>query len=98
MSKYTANMGRIYEVYSVLRRVDKYKSINYIGKGPKGNTENLAETLLRDAIENGKLIDEKPKFAIDTYTKKAAAFFKRLLGLPTLIAKENSEGYQDTWS
>lgn len=52
MSKYTANMGRIYEVYSVLRRVDKYKSINYIGKGPKGNTENLAETLLRDAIEN----------------------------------------------
>ena len=29
---------------------------------------------LKDAIENGKLIDEKPKLDIETYTKKAAAF------------------------
>ena len=53
MSKYTANMGRIYEVYSILRRVDKYKSISYIGhKDGEPNTENLANALLQDAIEN----------------------------------------------
>lgn len=38
---------------------------------------------LREAIENGKLIDEKPKFDIETYTKKAAAF------LGTTSVKEN---------
>lgn len=46
-------MGRIYEVYSILRRVDRYKNINFIGyQQGKANTEGIANKLLENAIKN----------------------------------------------
>lgn len=46
-------MGRIYEVYSILRRVDRYKDINFIGhQQGKDNTEGIANKLLENAIKN----------------------------------------------
>lgn len=53
MDKAVVNFGRIYEVYSILRRVEKYKTISFIGHTPgSANTENLANALLDDAIKN----------------------------------------------
>lgn len=47
------NMGYVYEAYTVLKRVDRYRKIKFIGhKQGRANTENLAEALLERAVKN----------------------------------------------
>lgn len=52
-NKFVYNYGRVYETYSILRRVEKYQTINYIGhqKG-KQNTKSLAGSILKKAAKD----------------------------------------------
>lgn len=52
-SSTTNNMGYVYEAYVQLKKIDKYKGIKFIGHTPpKPNTEELAQSLLDEAIAN----------------------------------------------
>jgi hypothetical protein len=52
-NKFVYNYGRVYETYSILRGVEKYQTINYIGhqKG-KQNTKSLAGSILKKAAKD----------------------------------------------
>jgi hypothetical protein len=47
------NLGHAFEAYKVLRTIDKYKTINYIGNSNNYNTESLAEALIKESLRNG---------------------------------------------
>lgn len=68
-NQFTYNYGRVFEAYSILRRVKKYQIINYIGhQRGKQNTKPLAGALLQKVVKDtipgwqkGDLGDEQLK-------------------------------------